>query len=133
MPKISVTENTKSSQEICESSIRMGVPLPQQSTPLPKTKMKTVNWNKIPSNKVVGQNNVWTIVADSHKNSPKMELNWDEMENLFCLQLQTGSPKLGREQTVDACEKRSKRENEVSLLDGKKSLNVNIFLKQFRR
>lgn len=26
--------------------------LPQQDTPTPKIKMKTINWNKIPSNKV---------------------------------------------------------------------------------
>lgn len=29
------------------------VKLPQQETPLPKTKMKTINWNKIPNNKVI--------------------------------------------------------------------------------
>lgn len=26
--------------------------LPQQETPTPKAKMKTINWNKIPDNKV---------------------------------------------------------------------------------
>lgn len=26
--------------------------LPQQEIPTPKTKMKTINWNKIPNNKV---------------------------------------------------------------------------------
>lgn len=26
--------------------------LPQQETPVPKTKMKTINWNKIPESKV---------------------------------------------------------------------------------
>lgn len=107
--------------------------LPQQEIPVPKTKMKTINWNKIPSNKVVGKTNLWSILADSHQGSPKVDLNWDEMEGLFCLQPTQNSPKLGREKAPEISEKKLKRENEINLLDGKRSLNVNIFLKQFRR
>jgi inverted formin-2 len=77
--------------------------------------MKTINWNKIPPNKVVGTNNIWSIVADNHQNSPMAEMNWDEMEGLFCQQVTQGSPKLGR---VDAgsetVERRSRKDNEVS-------------------
>jgi inverted formin-2 len=29
--------------------------LPQQETPIPRSKMKTINWNKIPQNKIVGK------------------------------------------------------------------------------
>lgn len=107
--------------------------LPQQETPIPRAKMKTINWNKIPPNKVVGKNNIWSILADSHQDSPKVDLNWDEMEGLFCLQPTQGSPKLGREGSTETPERKLKRENEITLLDGKRSLNVNIFLKQFRR
>lgn len=107
--------------------------LPQQETPTPRAKMKTINWNKIPPNKVVGKNNIWALVADSHQDSPMADLNWDEMEGLFCQQPTQGSPKLGREGSADTPERKLKRENEISLLDGKRSLNVNIFLKQFRR
>jgi inverted formin-2 len=112
-------------------------PLPQQETPTPRAKMKTINWNKIPPNKVVGKNNIWSLVADSHQHSPMADLNWDEMEGLFCQQQSTSaqvSPKLGGRDSAD-CERRpnSKRDNEITLLDGKRSLNVNIFLKQFRR
>lgn len=87
--------------------------LPQQETPIPKTKMKTINWNKIPPNKVVGRHNIWSIVADSHQNSPMADLNWDEMEGLFCQQPTQGSPKLGRDtDTVDS--RKTKKDNEVS-------------------
>ncbi|XP_037867872.2 inverted formin-2 [Bombyx mori] len=117
----------------------MDLKLPQQETPLPKTKMKTINWNKIPNSKVVGQNNIWSIVATSHKHSPKTELDWNEIEDLFCQQIQpTGSagssPRLGRSPICDASgEKKPRKESsEITLLDGKRSLNVNIFLKQFR-
>ncbi|XP_049277379.1 uncharacterized protein LOC125760875 isoform X1 [Anopheles funestus] len=118
-------------------------PLPQQETPVPRAKMKTINWNKIPPQRVLGKQNIWSIVADSHQDSPMADLNWDEMEGLFCLQTQTqGSPKLGHRSgasggdgsngtdTPDA--RKSRKENEITLLDGKRSLNVNIFLKQFR-
>ncbi|XP_035899850.1 uncharacterized protein LOC118506596 isoform X1 [Anopheles stephensi] len=119
-------------------------PLPQQETPVPRAKMKTINWNKIPPQRVLGKQNIWSIVADSHQDSPMADLNWDEMEGLFCLQTQTqGSPKLGHRSGAsggDGCNggtdtpdsRKSRKENEITLLDGKRSLNVNIFLKQFR-
>ncbi|XP_065351487.1 uncharacterized protein LOC135946924 isoform X2 [Cloeon dipterum] len=111
--------------------------LPQQDTPVPKAKMKTFNWNKIPNSKVVGKNNIWSMVAQSHKHSPMADLDWAEMEGLFCQQATaittapmpiTNSPRLGglRDDTP------RKENTEITLLDGKKSLNVNIFLKQFK-
>ncbi|XP_035782128.1 serine/arginine repetitive matrix protein 2-like isoform X2 [Anopheles albimanus] len=125
-----------------EEPIELVRPLPQQETPVPRSKMKTINWNKIPPQKVLGKQNIWSIVADSHQDSPMADLNWDEMEGLFCLQTQTqGSPKLGNRSVSggDASNgtdmpdaRKSRKENEITLLDGKRSLNVNIFLKQFR-
>ncbi|KAG8230023.1 hypothetical protein J437_LFUL008464, partial [Ladona fulva] len=115
--------------------------LPQQETPVPKTKMKTINWNKIPNHKVVGdKRNIWALVARSHERSPMADLDWEEMEGLFCQQMPppspatcgggftpTSSPKLGNR------DDRTKRDStEITLLDGKRSLNVNIFLKQFK-
>ncbi|KAG7309485.1 hypothetical protein JYU34_005456 [Plutella xylostella] len=89
--------------------------------------------------KVVGQNNIWSLVASSHKHSPKAELDWSEIEGLFCQQVQpTGSagssPRLGRSPICDSSGERKPRKesSEITLLDGKRSLNVNIFLKQFR-
>lgn len=113
--------------------------LPQQETPMPKSKMKTINWNKIPSNKVMGHSNIWTMVAASQNNDKiKSSLDWEEIEGLFCQQTTAsaqGSPKLGRDRGTDGSGtlERKKKDNEINLLDGKRSLNVNIFLKQFRR
>ncbi|XP_011181994.1 formin-J [Zeugodacus cucurbitae] len=113
--------------------------LPQQDTPAPKSKMKTINWGKIPPNRVIGKQNIWTIVANNHQDTPMTDIDWNEMEGLFCLQSTSaqGSPKLGRESSsssgYDTLDRKSKKEStEISLLDGKRSLNVNIFLKQFR-
>ncbi|XP_066138967.1 inverted formin-2 isoform X1 [Euwallacea fornicatus] len=108
--------------------------LPQQEIPAPKSKMKTVNWNKIPSNKVACSNNIWTQVAFRHQNSPQADIDWSEMEVLFCQQ----GPVSGDSSTVPGCTEtrsvpKTRKENqEIALLDGKRSLNVNIFLKQFR-
>lgn len=114
--------------------------LPQQEIPQPKTKMKTINWHKIPNNKVIGKNNIWTQVAYNHQHSPMADMDWSEIEGLFCQQMPPGSnqssPKLGNRDSTgsDTLERRMRKDNcEVSLLDGKRSLNVNIFLKQFRR
>lgn len=91
--------------------------LPQQETPVPKAKMKTVNWNKIPTHKVVGTKNIWMMVATSHQHSPKADLDWAEMEELFRQQATQGSPKLGGRDNVDTTERKSRKEN----------LEVNIF------
>ncbi|KAH1022552.1 hypothetical protein HUJ04_011938 [Dendroctonus ponderosae] len=108
--------------------------LPQQEIPAPKSKMKTVNWNKIPSNKIVSTNNIWTQVAVRHQNSPLADIDWSEMEGLFC---QQGPAAVEAVNSVanygNRCVPKARKDNqEISLLDGKRSLNVNIFLKQFR-
>ncbi|XP_061387067.1 formin-J [Musca vetustissima] len=117
--------------------------LPQQDTPAPKAKMKTLNWGKIPPHKVIGKQNLWTIVAHNHQDTTMEDIDWNEMEGLFCLQSTSaqGSPKLGRADPsagasssgYDTLDRKSKKEStEINLLDGKRTLNVNIFLKQFK-
>ena len=107
---------------------------------------------------IFSRSNIWTIVAKSHQKSPMADLDWAEMEGLFCQQPAPGTPSsggvgkgvgqvngtpnnnnnnnnnnslLGTPNTPDT-ERRRKETQEVSLLDGKRSLNINIFLKQFR-
>ncbi|XP_076657126.1 FH2 domain-containing protein formin 3 [Halictus rubicundus] len=110
--------------------------LPQQEIPTPKAKMKTINWNKIPNHKVIGKRNIWSLVADEHQNSPMADIDWAEMEGLFCQQV---PPMLPAASSCSAAygansdvERRRREPTEIALLDGKRSLNVNIFLKQFR-
>ncbi|XP_076235576.1 FH2 domain-containing protein formin 3 isoform X2 [Calliopsis andreniformis] len=109
--------------------------LPQQEIPTPKAKMKTINWNKIPNHKVIGKRNIWSLVANDHQNSPMADIDWAEMEGLFCQQVPpmlpaaTYSSSYG---TNSDAERRRREPTEIALLDGKRSLNVNIFLKQFR-
>lgn len=89
-------------------------PLPQQEIPTPRAKMKTINWNKIHPSKVIGKNNIWSEVANNHQNNTMIELNWDEMEGLFCQQITQSSPKLGKEtMKIDTVENRRSRKDEV--------------------
>lgn len=54
---------------------------------------------------MVGKNNIWSLVAQNHEHSPMADLDWSEMEGLFCQtaapsvpttpQLITNSPRLG--------------------------------------
>ncbi|XP_055915666.1 formin-J [Eupeodes corollae] len=107
------------------------VMLPQQKTPAPKTKMKTLNWNIIPLTKLLGKINIWTAPVRNNK-----ELDWSTLEENFCQQLTSaqGSPNLGRDSGTDTLDRKSKKENtEITLLDGRRSLKVNIFLRQFRK
>ncbi|XP_054009091.1 uncharacterized protein LOC128893568 isoform X1 [Hylaeus anthracinus] len=109
--------------------------LPQQEIPTPKAKMKTINWNKIPNHKVVGKRNIWALVANDHQNSPMADIDWAEMEGLFCQQVPPMLPAASCSSSYgnnSDAERRRREPTEIALLDGKRSLNVNIFLKQFR-
>ncbi|CAK9809134.1 FH2 domain-containing protein 1 [Anthophora plagiata] len=109
--------------------------LPQQEIPTPKAKMKTINWNKIPNHKVIGKRNIWSLVANEHQNSPMVDIDWAEMEGLFCQQVPPvllPAASCSSYGTNSDAERRRREPTEIALLDGKRSLNVNIFLKQFR-
>ncbi|XP_002008048.2 formin-J [Drosophila mojavensis] len=117
--------------------------LPQQVTPESKYKLRSINWNKIPDNKVLGKENIWSKMANVHRDNNRMEIDFSEMEGLFCQQPTSGegSPiptrnKNGKPSSAngkDTLDRKGKKEStEITLLDGKRSLNVNIFLRQFR-
>ncbi|XP_064636259.1 mucin-5AC-like [Lineus longissimus] len=107
------------------------VSLPQLKTPKPKQKMRSLQWGKIPARKVVGRENIWTLVGDSSSNGYKVD--YSTMEELFCQHVPqsqaAGTPK--SKDTTDGSDKKKKDEI-INLLDGKRSLNINIFLRQFR-
>ncbi|WAQ98029.1 INF2-like protein [Mya arenaria] len=94
--------------------------LPHISTPTPKHKMKTFNWSKIPPNSVTVEGNVWKEVISMDDQIP---VNYDTIEQLFCLKTIEHEAKGPVKQHVPS---------KVLLLDNKKSMSVNIFLKQFK-
>lgn len=69
---------------------------------------------------VVGKNNIWTQVAYSHQHSPMADMDWSEMEGLFCQQIPPSSaqssPKLGNRDNSEVIERRMRKDiTEVTL------------------
>lgn len=164
------------------------ISLPQLDTPRPKNKMKSLNWSKIPVQKVVESctkkdstgsgNNLWALMASSTSGTGgpvKVKVDFELLEDLFCQPTPKSAPNskpgspmvqrkgggLGRNDNHNlltaglrdliskgfgtgsrkgfpSSEYSSTGSSggssyaEINLLDGKKSLNINIFLKQFR-
>lgn len=87
--------------------------------PHPSRKMKTINWSKIP-NQIIGKS-IWSSAV-----LPLVPIDYNQIEELFC---QQPRPKSLPSQTSLAPPPGSPIAN---LLDNRRSLAVNIFLKQFK-
>ncbi|KAM4529363.1 inverted formin-2-like isoform 1-T1 [Fundulus diaphanus] len=86
-------------------------------TPCPTLRMKKLNWQKLPSRVVTDHQSLWTSSsADS------VEPDYCSIEQLFSL-----PPTETKTRTRTATQTK-----EISFIDAKKSLNLNIFLKQFK-
>ena len=135
-----------------------GRKFPQQEIPKPKNRMKSINWCKIPSEKIISSSkpNLWSLVAAKHGTDYHLDVDFNELEDLFRQPTNNsapnscpGSPRMPRRPVsseivgspFNSLERQViKRQSgeyqavttELQLLDGKKSLNVNIFLKQYR-
>ncbi|XP_055028909.2 inverted formin-2 isoform X1 [Misgurnus anguillicaudatus] len=95
--------------------------MPVKSGPYPTLRMKKLNWQKLNSRAVTDGASMWSSVpADS-----PLEPNYSSIEQLFCLPVSEPKDK----STVAPTRKETK---EISFIDAKKNLNLNIFLKQFK-
>lgn len=86
--------------------------------------MKHVNWGKVSGNTIT-TNSLWRDVHTDLTTSPPPKLDFQQIESLFC-QVTRTAPATSEGRT------RKRASSQVALLDSKKSLNVNIFLKQFK-
>ncbi|XP_039980456.1 inverted formin-2-like isoform X2 [Xiphias gladius] len=85
--------------------------------PCPTLRMKKLNWQKLPSRVVTAHQSLWTSTS-----SDSVEPDYCSIEQLFSL-----PPTETKTRTKAKAEPK-----EISFIDAKKSLNVNIFLKQFK-
>ena len=90
--------------------------------------MKKVNWVKVPRNLATKPSALWHPSTKDSTSQPKVTVDMDTVEELFA---RPEVKKGGGEKAVPEEEKAKPKV--VSLLDQKASLNVNIFLKQFKR
>ncbi|XP_017661527.1 PREDICTED: FH2 domain-containing protein 1 [Lepidothrix coronata] len=112
-------------------------PLPGPNLPLPpqlinghdnhgkKKRMRSFFWKTIPEEQVRGKNNIWTIAA-----RPQYQIDTKTIEELFGQQEET-KPQDSRSRSSKSSFKETKEE--VSILDAKRSMNIGIFLKQFKK
>uniref|UniRef100_A0A8C7G453 Inverted formin 2 n=1 Tax=Oncorhynchus kisutch TaxID=8019 RepID=A0A8C7G453_ONCKI len=85
----------------------------------PTLRMKKLNWQKLRA--VTDGHSMWT---SAQKDAP-LEPNYSSIEQLFCLPVTEHKDK-------GAAAPVKKEPKEISFIDAKKNLNLNIFLKQFK-
>ena len=95
----------------------------------PAKQMKKVNWDKLNKNTAVKTGTLWHHSASSPDVAPKIKVLAHEVEELFSRQ-EVVKKKKGEE--TDGGAEAAKKQTVINLLDQKTSLNVNIFLKQFK-
>ncbi|XP_074960161.1 inverted formin-2 isoform X3 [Phalacrocorax aristotelis] len=95
---------------------------PRKTVKTPTLRMKKLNWQKLPSNVVRESHSMWASVSSSSEET--IEPNYTSIEQLFCFPQPTV-----KEKTAAPVKAEPK---EITFLDSKKSLNLNIFLKQFK-
>ncbi|NWS54606.1 FHDC1 protein, partial [Chunga burmeisteri] len=90
-----------------------------------KKRMRSFFWKTIPEEQVRGKTNIWTIAA-----RPQYQIDTKTIEELFGQQEET-KPQDLRSRSLKSSFKETKEE--VSILDAKRSMNIGIFLKQFKK
>ncbi|XP_059833049.1 uncharacterized protein fhdc2 isoform X2 [Hypanus sabinus] len=106
------------------------LPLLESTSPslLHKPKLKKVNWIPIPKERILGKNNIWT--ADKYDDD--FQLDTSVMKDLFEQVVNVSlEEKNIRRSFKSSCPYRTSER--ISLLDSRRSMNVGIFLKQFKR
>uniref|UniRef100_A0A8D2J727 FH2 domain containing 1 n=1 Tax=Varanus komodoensis TaxID=61221 RepID=A0A8D2J727_VARKO len=93
--------------------------------PSKKKRIRSFFWKTIPEEQVRGKNNIWTIGAKQN-----YQIDTKTIEEFFGQQEETASPD-SRSRTSRKSFKDTKQE--ITILDAKRSMNIGIFLKQFKK
>ncbi|XP_035536116.1 protein diaphanous homolog 2-like [Morone saxatilis] len=91
--------------------------------------MRNFNWETLPKHSVIGKHNIWT--AD--KTDGEYELDTDHMEELFSHKQNQQKVKALNRQSLRGLPTAASGGEMVSILSSKRSMNIGIFLKQFKR
>lgn len=91
--------------------------------------MRKVNWVKVPRNVATKPTTLWhQSTQEDEKVEPKVSVDSTTVEELF-----SRAEVLKKAKGAEGGEEKAATPKVISLLDQKTSLNVNIFLKQFKR
>ncbi|XP_044021482.1 inverted formin-2 isoform X2 [Siniperca chuatsi] len=105
---------------VAQSSQALGCTAPTKANRCPTLRMKKLNWQKLRT--VTDGHSMWASVQ---KEPPPREPDYSSIEQLFCLPVTEHKDK-------GAAAPVKKEPKEITFIDPKKNLNLNIFLKQFK-
>uniref|UniRef100_A0A8D0HF91 FH2 domain containing 1 n=1 Tax=Sphenodon punctatus TaxID=8508 RepID=A0A8D0HF91_SPHPU len=90
-----------------------------------KKRIRSFFWKTIPEEQVRGKNNIWTIPASQNYqiDSKTIEEFFGQQEEATTLDSRSRSCRRSFKETRE----------EINILDGKRSMNIGIFLKQFKK
>ncbi|XP_043974422.1 FH2 domain-containing protein 1-like isoform X2 [Gambusia affinis] len=94
-----------------------------------RSRMRNFNWEALPKHSVIGKHNIWT----SDKTDGQYELDTDHMEELFSHKHGQQHPKALNRSSVRGQLPSGTGGEMVTILCSKRSINIGIFLKQFKR
>ncbi|XP_078077602.1 uncharacterized protein LOC144499485 [Mustelus asterias] len=92
-----------------------------------RSTLRKFNWDALPQHRVVGKQNIWTV----DKCPEHFDIDTKRMEELFGRK--NDQKRLSVRGSFRANSPQRNGEEQVSVLDGKKSMNLSIFLRQFKR
>ncbi|KAM9329735.1 FH2 domain-containing protein 1 [Gastrophryne carolinensis] len=92
-----------------------------------KKRMRSFFWKTIPEEQVKGKTNLWTMAARQHQ----YQIDTKTIEELFGQQEDSQPGVLQRNGSTRSSFREPK--DEVSILDSKRSMNIGIYLKQFKK
>ncbi|XP_040902590.1 FH2 domain-containing protein 1 isoform X2 [Toxotes jaculatrix] len=93
------------------------------------SRMRSFNWETLPKHSVMGRHNIWT----SDKTDGEYELDTDHIEELFSHKQGQQQLKALNNQSLRRLPTAASGGEMVSILSSKRSMNIGIFLKQFKR
>ncbi|XP_028294273.1 inverted formin-2 isoform X3 [Gouania willdenowi] len=105
---------------MAQSSQTLGCSTPMKTSRCPTLRMKKLNWQKLRA--VTDGHSMWASVQ---KEPTSREPDYSSIEQLFCLPVTEHKDK-------GAAAPVKKEPKEITFIDPKKNLNLNIFLKQFK-
>ncbi|KAM6933335.1 FH2 domain-containing protein 1-like [Xenentodon cancila] len=94
-----------------------------------RSKMRNFNWETLPKHSVIGKHNIWT--AD--KTDGEYELDTDHMEELFSNSQGKKHVNAPSHPSARGLPTSATAGELISILSSKRSMNIGIFLKQFKR
>ncbi|XP_068577694.1 inverted formin-2 isoform X2 [Cebidichthys violaceus] len=105
---------------VAQSSQALGYAAPTKASRCPTLRMKKLNWQKLRT--VIDGHSMWSSIQTE---PPPREPDYSSIEQLFCFPVTEHKDK-------GAAAPVKKELKEITFIDPKKNLNLNIFLKQFK-